>query len=99
MIDWSRVEELQNDLGADDFAEVTAIFLEEVEERLEQLESRISSSLTDDFHFLKGCAANLGFAEFQKVCADGEMTGDAECIGHAVKVYSASKSEFLEHTS
>ena len=61
MIDWTRVEELRTDLGAEDFEEITSLFLEEVESRLEILKSGTSQNLADDFHFVKGSAANINF--------------------------------------
>ena len=36
MIDWSRVNELRDEVGAEDFEEVVELFLEEVEEVIEE---------------------------------------------------------------
>ena len=36
MITWSRVDELADEIGADDFAEVVALFLDEVEGELDR---------------------------------------------------------------
>ena len=35
MIDWSRVEELRDKIGAEDFDEVVELFLSEVEDRID----------------------------------------------------------------
>jgi len=72
MIDWARVDELRTDLGAEDFDEITALFLEEVEGRLETLMDSQGVRLVEDLHFLKGSAANLGFAEMRRVCECSE---------------------------
>ena len=37
MIDWTRVKELQDEIGADDFAEVVQLFLEETDAVVERL--------------------------------------------------------------
>ena len=39
MLDWSRVDALKADLGEEDFDEIVALFLEEVEEKLSDLTS------------------------------------------------------------
>lgn len=96
MIDWSRVDELRNDLGAEDFEEITALFLEEVEERLDSLSAGTSTNLSDDFHFLKGSAANLGFETLREVCQKGETCGDAADIPGLLDVYKQSKQAFME---
>ena len=99
MINWDRVEELKSDLGADDFLEIVSMFLEEVEAKLAALDQGQSESLTEDFHFLKGCAANLGFEVFQKTCASAEMTGAPDDVPKAVEIYEASKQEFMSRST
>ncbi len=95
MIDWQRVSELRRDLGDDGFDEVIEIFLDEVEERLGELETKPVDQLSEHFHFLKGCAANLGFATFQEICAEGEASGNTGSIEAAISAYEVSKTEFL----
>lgn len=101
MIDWERVEELRDEVGAADFGEVVELFLEEVEEVLARL--RVApepARLEEDLHFLKGSALNLGFATFSDLCQAGEK---AAANGHAAQVdlaeilgaYEHSKPEFL----
>lgn len=73
MIDWSRVSELLEDFGEEEFGELVVVFVEECREGLEQLKQ----STSDDgdraaFHFLKGAALNVGFVEIAELCAQGE---------------------------
>jgi HPt (histidine-containing phosphotransfer) domain-containing protein len=94
MVDWSRVEELAHDLGSEDFDEVFALFLEEVEEKLGGLAQ--SEQLSQDLHFLKGCAANLGFVSLQQACADAETNCTASTIAAVQEAYQRSVAEFNE---
>ena len=55
MISWERVNELRNEIGAEDFQEVVELFLEEVEEVIERLrQTPDPTSYEADLHFLKG---------------------------------------------
>ncbi len=73
MINWSRVAELREEIGAEDFEDVAELFLTEVAEGMETLLSRTDpSDLHQDLHFLKGSALSLGFEEFATLCQDGE---------------------------
>lgn len=84
MIDWSRVNELREEVGAEDFDEVVELFLEEVEEVIGRLrEAPDLSQLEQDLHFLKGSALSLGFAAFSSLCQDGERRSAA---GQAAEV-------------
>ncbi len=100
MIDWTRVEELNSEIGAEDFAEVVELFLEEVEEVIERLKSISDiSHLEEDLHFLKGSALNLGFRAFSTFCQAGETAaanGQADTVNlvEILECYDASKSEF-----
>ena len=74
MIDWSRVEELRDEIGAEDFDEVVELFLSEVEDRIDlALTKAESESFEEDLHFLKGSALNLGFDQFAQPCGAGEQ--------------------------
>lgn len=101
MIDWARVSQLRDEIGADDFGEVVEIFLEEVEEEIAHLRAvPAPETLEAKLHFLKGSALNLGFDNFSDLCKAGEVAaaqGDASKIdlGQIVDSYSNSKSEFL----
>ncbi len=100
MIDWSRVKELKDEVGQEDFMEVAEMFLEEVDEVVERLQANPNPDcLKDDMHFLKGSALNLGFAEMGVFCQKSEQaatTGDIDGIDIAelVKIYVASKEIF-----
>ena len=73
MIDWTRVEELKQEVGEDDFSEVVDLFLEEVEETITRLKQTPDlSQLEEDMHFLKGSALNLGFEQFSTLCQAGD---------------------------
>ncbi len=101
MIDWARVRQLQDEVGAEDFHEVIDLFLEEVGfviTRLENLQDR--SKLSEEMHFLKGSALSLGFKEFSDLCHDGEIAaagGDAESVDveAILSCYDSSKTIFL----
>lgn len=74
MIDWSKVEELRNKIGVDDFDEVVELFLSEVEDRIDvALTKADSESFEEGLHFLKGSALNLGFDQFAQLCGAGEQ--------------------------
>lgn len=94
MIDWTRIEELKRDFGEDEFLEIADMFLMEVDEKLDEINAGSPDTLVEDFHFLKGSAANLGFVDFQSFCADVERNPDRDKIGEARKLYEASKAEF-----
>ena len=100
MIDWNRVVELRDEIGCDDFDEIVALFLSEVEERLTILEQHSTKQeIGDDLHFLKGSALNLGFVEFAKLCSDGETCvqndGALVCTNAIQSAYAESKDIFL----
>lgn len=100
MIDWARIHELRDEIGAEDFGEVVELFLSEVEERLETLNAdKPLGELEEDMHFLKGSALNLGFDQMASLCHDSEKcarSGNAgTCIDTILESYQASKTEFL----
>lgn len=73
MIDWSRVNELRDEVGEEDFDEVVTLFLDEVAEVIARLRAATDGdSLEADLHFLKGCTMNLGFAHVSDLCHAGE---------------------------
>jgi len=96
MINWERVNELRDEVGAEDFKEVVDLFLEEVEEVLERLRDKPDPSrFEEDLHFLKGSALNLGFTALGDLCQKGERQPEAVDFGSILKIYEASKAEFL----
>lgn len=101
MIDWSRVKELCDEVGSEDFDEVVELFLEEVEEVIARLRmSPDPSQLEQDLHFLKGSALSLGFTTFSDLCQDGERASADDQAGtvnvmEIVAEFERSKAGFL----
>jgi HPt (histidine-containing phosphotransfer) domain-containing protein len=101
MIDWQRVKELREEVGAEDFGEVVDLFLEEVEEVIDKLRSiQDRSQLEQDLHFLKGSALSLGFQQFSMSCQDGERRSAegaaAEVdLGAIIAGFEQSKTVFV----
>ena len=101
MIDWNRVRELRDEIGADAFEEVLDLFLEEVETALAVLRtSTAKDDLEAQLHFLKGCALNLGFEALADLCAEGEASSRAGASAEVeperiATVYDESKAAFL----
>jgi len=101
MIDWSRVDQLRAEVGADAFDEVVEPFLDEVDEVVRRLKSGDRTALTDDLHFLKGSALTLGFRELSGLCVLEEMSvaengPDAVDLTALTDCYARSRSVFLE---
>lgn len=99
MIDWNRVAELRSEIGADGFAEVLDLFLDEVEGVVMRLGQR-PEKLEEELHFLKGSAWNLGFAAFGAICQDGERKcaarqQDLVDVGAVIDCYGRSKVQFM----
>jgi HPt (histidine-containing phosphotransfer) domain-containing protein len=101
MIDWTRIEELRTEIGAEDFGEVVKLFLEEVEGEIALLRGGCpNDELESRLHFLKGSALNLGFRQFSAMCQAGESaaaTGYPERVDLPATVasYDASKADFI----
>lgn len=73
LIDWTRLGDLHQEIGPDDFGEVVELFLEEVLGTIEKLRQNSDpDALEADLHFLKGGALNLGFSQFASLCQQGE---------------------------
>lgn len=100
MIDWQRVGELRSDIGAEDFADVVDLFLEEVADVVARLTgAKDPNGYEAELHLLKGTALNLGFSRLGELCADGERLardgrgGEADIDG-VIVCYEASLAEF-----
>ena len=76
MIDQERVKQLEADFGAEDLGDLIEVFLAETWEGLDTLEGLIAGgdpgALRDQFHFLKGCARNVGANAFADKCEQFE---------------------------
>lgn len=98
MIDWSRVVELRDEVGCEDFEEVVSLFLEEVDEAMTRLFAGVDAdSLAADLHFLRGSAVSLGFSEFSNRCSAAEkaVACSADDLDAIKDIYRRSKNEFL----
>jgi HPt (histidine-containing phosphotransfer) domain-containing protein len=84
MIDWNRVEELRDEIGAEGFAEVIDMFLDEAMGALNALAAGLpAGEVETQLHFLKGSALNLGLRDLAAICQDGERRaagGDAASV-------------------
>ncbi|KRW95029.1 Hpt domain-containing protein [Paracoccus sp. PXZ] len=100
MLDWNRINELRGEVGDDEFQLILELFLDEVEGVIMRLSRCDALRLETDLHFLKGCAWNLGFAEFGTLCDTGERKAaggrpaevDLESL---LASYSASKQALM----
>ena len=73
MIDWARVNELRDEVGEEDFAEIAGLFMAELSETIDDLALMTDpAALRDGYHGLKGSALNLGFSELATLCAAAE---------------------------
>lgn len=94
MIDQARLDELANDFGEDDLAEIIEVFVAETWEAIDALESKFEgmedAERRDQFHFLKGCARNIGATGLGDLCEEWE-TGDAP---FAASDYVRLRNEF-----
>ena len=101
MIDWTRVAELRDEVGAEDFAEVVALFLEETDAAVAELPGTSADALEEQLHFLKGSARNLGFGELARLCEAGERMaaegrGDAVALDPIVACYRRARESFTQ---
>lgn len=100
MINWTRVQELKEEVGPEDFEEVVELFLEEVDETMATLESGLTPDAAEEqMHFLKGSALNLGFEYLGKLCGAGEAAAKGGAfenidVSAILLCYSTSKAEF-----
>ena len=97
MINWTRIEELKNEIGEDTFAEIAELFLDEVDSTVAQLRAgQLDAPLQETMHFLKGCALNLGFADFGKLCLRKEKAAETDSdLTDVLQCYDQSRAEFI----
>ena len=73
MIDWKRVEELREEIGADGFVEVADMFLDEAEGAVRALVAGLpAQEIEGQLHFLKGSALTLGLDPLADLCRQCE---------------------------
>lgn len=102
MIDWDRVAELRDEIGAEDFDEIVDAFLSEVEGTLDELSEAEGSAtaIESRLHYLKGSALNLGFSDLSTLCQTWESAAkrgeiDGINLTKVSTVYQSSRDEFL----
>jgi len=101
MIDWTRVRELKDEIGEEDFDEVAEMFIAEVDEVIDRLKAAPDPARYEaDLHFIKSSALNLGFSDLSALCQTGERQaagGDTDGVdlGAVFTTYDASKAAFL----
>lgn len=101
MIDWNRLRELREEVGADDFDEVIELFLDEVDTVINTLRAFPDPvGLENDLHFLKGSALSLGFRRFSDVCqtfehAAAQGNTDQVDLKELLTCYDSSRDMFL----
>lgn len=96
MLDMERIDELRNDFGVEDFEEIVALFLKEVEQCLTQIASPDCKDLMGDLHFLKGSASNLGFVLVKTACENAENNPSAENLFAVATQFDLSVEAFFE---
>lgn len=101
MIDWKRVEELREEIGADGFVEVADMFLDEAEGAVRALVAGLPpEEVEGQLHFLKGSALNLGLSDLAAICQDGERKaaagqGAQVDTAQVAAIYHASRASLL----
>ena len=102
MIDWARVAEFYDEVGAEDFDEVVELFLEEVVEAMERIGPNAAcDALENDFHSTKGSALNLGFRELADHCYQGEKAAAGGSVPRSLidelpQLYATSLAQFKD---
>ena len=96
MIDWTRVDDLRNEVGDEDMIEIAEIFLDEMSETIDPIRTgQRPTSVTEALHFLKGASLNVGFHDLATACANAEKAGDPEDLSAIVRLFDLSRAEFL----
>lgn len=101
MIDWARVRQLRDEVGASEFDEVVQIFLDEVQETIARVHQDANrAEFEQNMHFLKGSALSLGFSQFSRLCQDAERNAAAGKAADVdlpalLKNYDDSRAVFL----
>lgn len=105
MIDWKRVAELREEIGADGFVEVADMFLDEADGAVQALVTGlVAEEVEGQLHFLKGSALNLGLSELAAICQEGERKaaagqGAAVDTAQVAAIYRASRARLLRGLS
>lgn len=94
MINTSRIQELREEVGEDDLAEVISLFCEEMDEVMDGLENTAPDQLPSRLHFLKGSALNIGLDDVSELCRIEELRLSTDSKG-AVDI-AAIKSAYAK---
>lgn len=93
VIDWTRLHALRADIGEAEFAELAAVFVAELGERLTALAADPDRATPEDFHFLRGGATNIGLSDMVARCTAAELacrTGTPPNIGAVRTAFRAA---------
>jgi HPt (histidine-containing phosphotransfer) domain-containing protein len=96
LIDWDLLNSLKSDIGEEDFADVVTLFVAEISEKIEEMRASPEGASADDFHFLKGSAANLGFTAMSAACDTAEAAARAGQPGDLDAVHTAFRAALDE---
>lgn len=103
MIDWTSIKQLESDVGAGEFKNVVAQFLDEVDSEIETLRSSVPTSdiLKSKMHFLKGSSMYLGFTAFGDLCAKNEALAESGSVAEIdldrlIAIYEQSRIRFID---
>lgn len=99
MLDWKRISELRGELGDTEFQLILEMFLDEIESVLMRLSDKDAHSLETALHFLKGCACNVGFSSFARLCDHEERKAvhnpSSINLERLMQCYSESKKTMM----
>jgi HPt (histidine-containing phosphotransfer) domain-containing protein len=100
-IDWARVAELKEEIGADEFAEVVDLFLTEADAMVDDLAGLAPGGYEEALHALKGAALNIGLTGLAALCLEGERQAAAGRAGEVnvavlLTAYAAARAAFLD---
>ena len=88
MIDWERIEDLRREVGHKDFADVVALFFEEIDSSLPgSLDLTEPDEIRDLLHFIRGSALNLGFFELARLCEPDFFTMETGLSVEKIRPY------------
>jgi len=100
MIAWDRVAELRDEIGAEGFAEVLEMFVEDAEALADAIAEAAPADLEAAMHALKGTALNLGLSTLAEMCAAGERAAaegrpEAADVAGVLVCYRRSRKALL----
>lgn len=102
-MDWTRIDQLRDEVGEDSLAEVLLMFLEETDEVVKNLDgSAGAQTVESDMHFLKGAAMNIGFDRVAVLCQTAETEAakgrtDTIDVQPILDHYAKDRAELWSH--